>query len=251
MHSNVYRMLKPGGVAFHLFPTLYAVPFFINWLIPEQVSRGMVFLLNPVRRDSKRKFPAHYSWCAGSNEQIKSNIASVGYTDVKVERFYGHELSVQGAVAVLGRAGLGRRDQEDGNVEPRFLCLCLRASLRRAGRATGQGAPPWRPPVRPRRRSAVGRWRGRGGGRRAAQARYLRGLAQVASDRGGASAQRQRPRAAAAAAATRGSRRGRSRSRPRRSSPRRAAGTPRRRAARRPPSPRGRPARTSGASAGP
>ena len=108
MHSNVYRMLKPGGVAFHLFPTLYAVPFFINWLIPEQVSRGMVFLLNPVRRNSKRKFPAHYSWCAGSNEQIKSNISSVGYTDVRVERFYGHNyLSKVPLLSSVERAWVG------------------------------------------------------------------------------------------------------------------------------------------------
>jgi SAM-dependent methyltransferase len=90
MHSNVYRMLRPGGVAFHLFPTLYALPFFINWLIPEHVSRGVVFLLNPVRRDNKRKFPAYYSWCAGSNEHIRIQILSVGYADVKIERFYGH-----------------------------------------------------------------------------------------------------------------------------------------------------------------
>ena len=90
MHDSVHRMLKPGGVAFHLFPTLYAVPFLINWLIPEQVSRGFVFLLNPVRRDTRRKFPAHYSWCAGSNERIRSQILSIGYADVRVERFYGH-----------------------------------------------------------------------------------------------------------------------------------------------------------------
>jgi SAM-dependent methyltransferase len=90
MHGNVHRMLKPGGVAFHLFPTLYAVPFLINWLIPEQVSRGFVFLLNPVRRDTRRKFPAHYSWCAGSTERIRSQILSIGYADVLVERFYGH-----------------------------------------------------------------------------------------------------------------------------------------------------------------
>jgi hypothetical protein len=90
MHDNVHRMLKPGGVAFHLFPTLYAVPFLVNWLIPEPVSRGFVFLLNPVRRDNRRKFPAHYSWCAGSSERIRSQILSVGYADVEVERFYGH-----------------------------------------------------------------------------------------------------------------------------------------------------------------
>lgn len=108
MHSNVYRMLKPGGVAFHLFPTLYAVPFLVNWLIPEQASRGVVFLLNPARRDSNRKFPAYYSWCAGSDERIRSNIASVGYSDVRVERFYGHNyLSGVPLLSSVERAWVG------------------------------------------------------------------------------------------------------------------------------------------------
>jgi SAM-dependent methyltransferase len=108
MHGNVYRMLKPGGVAFHLFPTLYALPFLINWLIPEGLSRGAVFLLNPVRRDSRRKFPAYYSWCAGSSERIRSNILSVGYADVEVERFYGHNyLSRVPLLSSVERAWVG------------------------------------------------------------------------------------------------------------------------------------------------
>lgn len=30
MHHNIHAMLKPGGVAIHFFPTLFAVPFIVN-----------------------------------------------------------------------------------------------------------------------------------------------------------------------------------------------------------------------------
>ena len=34
-HSNLFELLKPGGVAFHFMPTLYSPPFVINRLLPE------------------------------------------------------------------------------------------------------------------------------------------------------------------------------------------------------------------------
>jgi 2-polyprenyl-3-methyl-5-hydroxy-6-metoxy-1,4-benzoquinol methylase len=29
-HQNIYKLLNPGGIAVHLFPTLYAFPFIVN-----------------------------------------------------------------------------------------------------------------------------------------------------------------------------------------------------------------------------
>ena len=37
-HKNIFSMLKPGGVAIHYFPTLYALPFLVNKLIPDRIS---------------------------------------------------------------------------------------------------------------------------------------------------------------------------------------------------------------------
>jgi SAM-dependent methyltransferase len=115
MHQNVYRMLRPGGVAFHFFPTLYSLPFLVNWSIPESVSRAALFLMSPVRRGSKRKFPALYSGCAGSTERIREQIRSAGFSHVEVIRFYEHDYlkeipllrSVEGAwVAAIKRSGI-------------------------------------------------------------------------------------------------------------------------------------------------
>lgn len=89
-HSNILRMLKPGGTAFHLMPTLYATPFVINWIIPESLTSRIVYFLLPNRRSTEYKFPAYYHWCAGRSSSIESKIRSVGYGHVDVKRFYGH-----------------------------------------------------------------------------------------------------------------------------------------------------------------
>lgn len=91
MHRNVHSLLRPGGVAFHLIPTLYALPFVINKLTPETLSRKLLLALFPRRREASPKFPAHYSWCYGSPKKMTRLLKSVGFSDVSVRDFYGHE----------------------------------------------------------------------------------------------------------------------------------------------------------------
>ena len=43
LHRNVYSLLNPGGFAVHFFPTLYAVPFLVNRLLPETLSALLDF----------------------------------------------------------------------------------------------------------------------------------------------------------------------------------------------------------------
>ena len=38
--ANLYQLLAPGGVALAFVPTLYSVPFVINWLLPDKARRG-------------------------------------------------------------------------------------------------------------------------------------------------------------------------------------------------------------------
>jgi len=90
MHRNVLGMLRPGGTAFHFVPTLYALPFVVNWLIPEGLAQQILFLVDPDRSERKVKFPARYSWCRGSNTQMQNRLGGLGYSDVRIDRFYGH-----------------------------------------------------------------------------------------------------------------------------------------------------------------
>lgn len=90
MHRNVLSLLKPGGVAFHMGPTLYAVPFVLNRILPETLSRTMLHLFHPNRRTLKPKFPAYYSWCYGNREKMAAMLRRVGYGRVEIINYYGH-----------------------------------------------------------------------------------------------------------------------------------------------------------------
>jgi 2-polyprenyl-3-methyl-5-hydroxy-6-metoxy-1,4-benzoquinol methylase len=90
-HSNVFSLLKPGGVAFHFMPTLYSPPFVINKLLPEAISRGILraFFVNR-NADEIPKFPARYSMCYGKSARLIRRYLSIGYADVDIRTFYGH-----------------------------------------------------------------------------------------------------------------------------------------------------------------
>lgn len=90
MHENVLKLLKPGGVAFHMAPTLYAMPFIINKFLPEEASQRILFALFPHRGQKKNKFPAYYSWCYGDRNKMKAMLARVGYSRSHIRSFWGH-----------------------------------------------------------------------------------------------------------------------------------------------------------------
>lgn len=89
MHRNVYGVLREGGIAFHLIPTLYAVPFVINKFMPERLTSALLAKLSPTRTISP-KFPAYYSACYGNPERMKRMLGDIGYRKVEVRNFYGH-----------------------------------------------------------------------------------------------------------------------------------------------------------------
>ncbi len=51
--SNLHELLAPGGVALAFIPTLYAVPFIINKLLPDKLAASIVKLL--VRQPHRRR----------------------------------------------------------------------------------------------------------------------------------------------------------------------------------------------------
>lgn len=89
MHRNVHQVLRDGGVAFHLIPTLYAMPFVINKLLPERLTSWVLRVFAP-RRAINPKFPAYYSMCYGSPEKMGRMLTRIGYTKVEIKNFYGH-----------------------------------------------------------------------------------------------------------------------------------------------------------------
>ncbi|MGI9303179.1 MAG: methyltransferase domain-containing protein [Gammaproteobacteria bacterium] len=90
-HSNVFSLLKPGGVAIHFMPTLFSPPFVINKVLPDRLSRKILSAFFSNRNDEEiPKFPAHYSMCYGKSARLIKRYRSIGYTGVDVRTFYGH-----------------------------------------------------------------------------------------------------------------------------------------------------------------
>jgi len=89
MHRNVFQVLRRGGVAFHLIPTLYALPFVLNKLAPERLTTPLLKWLSP-RRAISPKFPAYYSACYGNPTRMTAMLRDVGYSEIEIRPFFGH-----------------------------------------------------------------------------------------------------------------------------------------------------------------
>lgn len=90
-HANVHRLLRPGGVAMHFFPTLWWPPFVLNWLLPEAVSEPILLRLQPYRvsEGDVGKFRAYYRWCRGPTMSQLGRYASVGFAVDECVAYFG------------------------------------------------------------------------------------------------------------------------------------------------------------------
>lgn len=91
-HRNIFRLLKPGAVSLHFFPTLYNVPLVVNRLLPERLSWKLRKLVQPwttVQGDAD-KFRAFYSWCRGPYSAQLRRLESIGFEVVEYVGSFGH-----------------------------------------------------------------------------------------------------------------------------------------------------------------
>ncbi len=92
-HEQVFAMLKHGGAAVHLFPTLYSPPFLVNHLLPDAASSRLLESSGAGGRASggqHPKFPTYYSWCRGPSRSQIARLQSVGFTVESYTGFFGH-----------------------------------------------------------------------------------------------------------------------------------------------------------------
>lgn len=85
MHRSIFEMLRPGGIAIHVFPTLFHPAFVANKLLPEQLTQRLVSRL--VHHTDK--FPARYSWCFGPTRSMHRRLRAIGYEVLEFRPFYG------------------------------------------------------------------------------------------------------------------------------------------------------------------
>ena len=91
-HRNTFKLLTPGGRAFHFFPTLWAPPFVVNRLLPERLAEVLLHAIQAGRERSGKaaKFPAFYRWCRGPTASQVRRFESLGYEVVSYVGFFGH-----------------------------------------------------------------------------------------------------------------------------------------------------------------
>ena len=89
--ANCHALLAPGGVALAFFPTLFAPPYVLNYLMPEFVSAAILRWFFPQRHQGVQpKFPAHYDHCRGSQAKLGQLFASIGFRNSLVVPFWSH-----------------------------------------------------------------------------------------------------------------------------------------------------------------
>jgi len=89
-YKNIAYMLRPGGVALHFHPVLYAFPFVANLLMPEWLSEPILYRLRRDRvPDCNPKFPARYDHCK-INDRVRARLSAQGYSQIHQIPFYGH-----------------------------------------------------------------------------------------------------------------------------------------------------------------
>ena len=98
MHANLFALLRPGGAAFHWFPTLFCPVFVANRLMPE---RAAAWLLRRTVRQERPKFPARYSRCRGPTAGMRRMLLGQGWVIEEYRPFYGTHYTDR--LPVLGR----------------------------------------------------------------------------------------------------------------------------------------------------
>jgi 2-polyprenyl-3-methyl-5-hydroxy-6-metoxy-1,4-benzoquinol methylase len=89
-HKNILSCLNYNGLAVHYFPTLYTLPFFINYIIPDHLADILLHIFDPRDRHQHAKFPAYYRWCRGPTRKQIQRFISLGYDVVEYRGFWGH-----------------------------------------------------------------------------------------------------------------------------------------------------------------
>jgi 2-polyprenyl-3-methyl-5-hydroxy-6-metoxy-1,4-benzoquinol methylase len=90
-YSNIFQVLKKGGITIHCFSTLFCLPFLINRITPEFISDKLLNFVSP-REDNHLhgKFTAYYSWSRGPTKSMIKQFQNIGYNIIEYVGFFGH-----------------------------------------------------------------------------------------------------------------------------------------------------------------
>lgn len=92
-HGQIHRLLRPGGTAVHLFPTLYSPVFVANRVLPHSwraVVLPMIDRSGRERGGAHQSFRPYYSWCRGPTRRQLERLTAAGFAVRRYIGFFGH-----------------------------------------------------------------------------------------------------------------------------------------------------------------
>ena len=89
-HQNIFKILNKGGLSFHCFSTLYALPFLVNKISPDQLSDYLLAKIAPRDKHQHGKFKAHYDWCRGPSKKMIRRFEGIGFEVIEYFGYFGH-----------------------------------------------------------------------------------------------------------------------------------------------------------------
>jgi hypothetical protein len=89
-YSNLFTLLNPGGIALNMYATLFALPFVVNRLIPDELADRLLAVVLGEEPDPYEKFPARYRWCRGPTPATLARLRSVGFEVDEFRSYFGH-----------------------------------------------------------------------------------------------------------------------------------------------------------------
>jgi SAM-dependent methyltransferase len=91
-HENCFKLLRPGGLSVHFFPTLFTFPFVVNKFMPETLARKVLDKVQPGRLElgNLDKFPAYYRWTSGPTRRAFRRFESLGFQVEAYHATFGH-----------------------------------------------------------------------------------------------------------------------------------------------------------------
>jgi SAM-dependent methyltransferase len=92
-HVNFSKLLKPGGLSVHFYPSMNNFPLAVNWIIPESLSGRILRLLQPHRTQegNNGKFKAYYRYCGAPSLKLEKVLSRSGFDVVQHTAYVGHE----------------------------------------------------------------------------------------------------------------------------------------------------------------
>lgn len=140
-HANVWRMLRPGGVAFHFFPTLYSPVFLANRLIRPAWSERLLRALAPRDPQREKKFAAYYQWCEGPSSRQIHRYGELGYDVLAYQGFFGHGYYAK--IPLIGRLHRVVSEWLVAHPLPSLTSYAYLVLKRRLNSPAQAAAPPW------------------------------------------------------------------------------------------------------------